>query len=281
MRTAKEIAQLAQMACAWEVCAPKPGNVNRAHDFSDSSFEDFILSAIAIGPAFENASRSGVGRIIRQAAADTRRFVRSNTNLGMILLLAPLAKACLEAPAMNRVRRSLKAILNALSVEDARLAYSAIRLAHPAGLGRVPEADIAEEPSVTLLEAMTLAQDRDSIASEYATGFAITYEISLPALEKALSGGADFSGAIVQAYLTILSRTPDTLIARKNNMETARRVSKLAADTLKRGGIFTPEGREELEAMDDFLRDPGHTLNPGATADLTAAAIFLALVDSK
>jgi len=281
MKTAREIAQLAQMACVWEVCAPKPGNVNRARDFSDSSLEDFLLSAIAIGPAFRNASRSGVGRIIRQAVSDTRRFVRSNTNLGMILLLAPLVKACLDAPAPDKIRQRLRGILKALSVEDARLAYSAIRLAHPGGMSRVSTADIAEEPKITLLEAMALAQDRDSIAREYATGFAITFGIGLPAMKNALSGGADFSGAIVQAHLTILSRIPDTLIARKKGMETARQISKSAKNILRQGGIFTPEGRKSLESLDGALRDREHQLNPGATADLTTAAIFLSLAQVR
>jgi triphosphoribosyl-dephospho-CoA synthase len=279
MKTDKEISQLVQMACVLEVCAPKPGNVNRGHDFSDCSLENFILSALAIGPAFENASRSGVGRIILQAATDTRRLVRSNTNLGMILLLVPLAKACADARHAGEIRQSLNILLSRLNVEDARLAYDAIRLSHPGGIGRVREGDISEEPSITLLQAMNLAQDRDSIAREYATGFAITFDLSLPALKKSLFDGVDFLSAIVQAYLTTLSRIPDTLIARKKGIEASRRVSERAANVLQLGGILTTVGSEALAAMDRDLRDPGHTLNPGTTADLTAAAIFLALAE--
>ena len=93
----QKVAQFAQMACVLEACAPKPGNVNRFHDFSDTSLEDYLLSAVAIGPAFENAAQSGVGQTIWQAVSDTRKVVRSNTNLGMILLLAPLVKAAIAA----------------------------------------------------------------------------------------------------------------------------------------------------------------------------------------
>ena len=97
MRIEKQIAQLAQTACILEVCAPKPGNVNRNHDFDDTSLEDFLRSAIAVGSAFENAARAGVGRTIWQATVDTNRWVRSNTNLGIILLLTPLVSTCLTA----------------------------------------------------------------------------------------------------------------------------------------------------------------------------------------
>jgi len=92
--TARQVAQAAQIACLLEVSAPKPGNVSRYADFTDTRFEDFLLSAVAIGPAMERAGRDGVGQIIWRAVRDTQRLVRSNTNLGMVLLLAPLAKAC-------------------------------------------------------------------------------------------------------------------------------------------------------------------------------------------
>ena len=224
MDTPKRIALLIQEACIREACAPKPGNVNRDHDFSDTSLEDFLVSAIAIGPAFENAAHANVGQTVWQATMDCRRRVRSNTNLGIILLLAPLAKACLAAEKNTEVnglanaadaRRRLRTVLQSLTVEDANLVYAAIRATNPGGLGRVSRQDVDDEPSVTLLEAMELARDRDSIASEYVTGYEITYEIGLPALQKARLKGVDFPDAVVQAYLTILSRVPDTLISRE------------------------------------------------------------------
>lgn len=275
--------QLAQMACIWEACASKPGNVNRLHDFSDTSLEDFFISAIAIEPAFENAGQMGVGQLIRQGIECTRQWVRSNTNLGLILLLAPLVKACMTASEITdsaKIRQNLRDVLNSLTVEDARLAYEAIRIAQPGGLGQVSHADVSEEPSVTLLEAMVLAQERDSIAREYATGYSITFETGLPALKEALSRGASFSDAAVQVFLTILSRVPDTLIARKKGPDAARQVTQQAAEVLAEGGVFTPKGRLALEDMDRALRDDAHALNPGTTADLTAAAIFLALLET-
>jgi len=281
--TERRIARLAQMACVWEACAAKPGNINRRHDFPDTSLEDLLLSALAIGPAFENAARVGVGQTIFQATADTRRRVRSNTNLGLVLLLAPLAKACLDAGRTadaTKVRDRLSALLDSLTVEDARLVYAAIRLAQPAGLGKVSQADVAEEPSLTLLQAMALARKRDAIAREYGTDFAVTFQIGLPTLREAARTG-DFSSAVVQTFLTILSQVPDTLIARKKGPGPARQVSERAAEVLFRGGVSTPKGRAELSKLDRALRDARHTLNPGTTADLTAAAVFLYLFETE
>jgi triphosphoribosyl-dephospho-CoA synthase len=277
-KTNKQIARLIQMACIWEACAPKPGNVNRSHDFSDTTLEDFLVSAMAIGPAFDNAHQAGVGTIILEAATATRGCVQSNTNLGMILLFAPLIKAALGATHIDQIRSNVNRVLRSLTVDDARLAYSAIRSARPGGMGSVDHSDVACEPSITLLEAMELAQERDSIAREYVTGYAITFDIGLPAMNAALCRGSDRANAIVQTYLTLLSEVPDTLIARKQGLEAARMVSRQAYSALAKGGPFTREGQAALAEMDRVLRADGNRLNPGTTADLTAASIFLALL---
>ncbi len=276
--TARQVAQAAQIACLLEVSAPKPGNVSRYADFADTRFEDFLLSAVAIGPAMERAGRSGVGQTILRAIKDTQKLVRSNTNLGIVLLLAPLAKACFGA---GELRENLAQVLAGLNVDDARRAYAAIRLAQPGGLGRTPQADVAEEPSISLYQAMALARDRDAIAREYATNFAITFEAGYPALKEAWRTADDPPSAIVQAYLTILARVPDTLIARKRGADMAEQVSQWAEVVLASGGAFTPQGRQRLAELDRALRDERHTLNPGTTADLTAAAIFLFLLSGN
>ncbi len=273
--SSQAVAQAAQAACVLEASAPKPGNVNRLHNFADTHFEDFLLSAIAIGPAMLGANRHGVGQIIGQAIHDTRQLVKSNTNLGIVLLLAPLAKACRSS---GDVRKNLWQILATLTVEDARQAYAAIRLAQPGGMGQASEADVAEEPSITLREAMDLAQAHDSIAREYITNFAITFEIGYPALREAWHMTDQPANAIVQGYLNLLADVPDTLIARKRGIETATEVSRWAAETLALGGALTPQGRQALADLDRRLRDERHTLNPGTTADLTTAALFLFLL---
>jgi triphosphoribosyl-dephospho-CoA synthase len=255
--------------------------VNRYHDFSDATLEDFLLSAVAIGPAFESAGSAGVGRLILNATHDTREWARSNTNLGMILLFAPLIKASFGAVDVGEIRANLNKILRSLTVEDARLAYAAIRGAKPGGLGSVEQADVAQDPSITLFDAMLLARERDAIAREYVTDYAITFEIGFPALTASLSKDENMLSSIVQTYLRILGMVPDTLIARKKGMDAALLVSQMANAALDKGGPFTPEGRLALAEMDHALRDDQHMLNPGTSADLTAASIFLALFSRK
>jgi triphosphoribosyl-dephospho-CoA synthase len=157
--------------------------------------------------------------------------------------------------------------------------YAAIRLAAPAGLGRAPEQDVTEPPSVALRPAMALAAGRDAIAREYATGFATTFGIGVPALVRARAAGLAWPDAVVETYLTLLAGAPDTHVARKLGAAAAAEVSRQAAAVRDAGGVRTEAGRAAVAAFDAALRDPRNARNPGATADLTAAAIFAALLD--
>ena len=139
-------------------------------------------------------------------------------------------------------------------------------------------ADVAEAPTVTLYEAMALAQERDAIAREYVTDFAITFDIGYPALKAAWAACGDLSTAIVQAYLTILAQVPDTLIARKRGATMAAQVSRWAQQALEQGGALTAPGQQALAELDRALRGESHALNPGTTADLTTAALFVWLM---
>lgn len=280
MMDSDEIGWAAEMACLLEVSAEKPGNVTRRQDFDDACFEDFVISAAAIGPAFRCAANASVGETILRAVRATRRFVRMNTNLGIVLLLAPLAKAA-GLDRFDELRPAVRSVLKGLTVDDARLAYQAIRLANPAGMGTVKQYDLQEiDVNITLREAMEQARDRDTLASEYVTDFAITFEIGLISLQRILEQEIGISEAIVQTFLTILAQVPDTLIARKKGMEAAREVSDRAGQVLKHGGIFNEKGQEEIKKFDLALRDKGHTLNPGTTADLVAAVLFAYLVEN-
>lgn len=274
----ERLAQAVQLACLLEVSAPKPGNVTPARRFADTGFEDFVLSALAIGPAFRRIANASVGETVLAAVAATRQAVGLNTNLGIVLLLAPLAKAAtLAGPADLRTR--VRHVLQGLTVEDARAVYAAIRLAAPAGLGTVESNDVGGDPDVTLLEAMRIAADWDSIAREYATDFAITFELGAPALAAARAATTDLLDAIVQTFLEILAAVPDSLIARKNGLAIAVDVAARACAVVDAGGVLTPAGRAAIQRLDADLRDPAHRLNPGTTADLTAAAIFVHLLE--
>lgn len=273
------IAWAAQLACVLEVSASKPGNVTLTTAFSDMTFLDLMASALGIGPAMREAPRSPVGRTIRRAVDDTHRFVTANTNLGIVLLLAPLAKAAGTAHP-GRLRGAVGDVLGNLTAEDRRQAFAAIRKASPGGLGRSDIMDVHDpDAGGTLLEAMVEARGRDSVAREYATRFQITFGTGYPCLEQLWNEGHTLSDAIVQTALTILARVPDTLIARKQGWEKAEEVSAWAREVLDVGGALSEEGQEALLHLDRALRGGGHRLNPGTTADLTTASIFIFLVE--
>jgi triphosphoribosyl-dephospho-CoA synthase len=276
---AEEVARLVQAACLLEVSAPKPGNVSRRRDFDDARFEDFLLSAAAIGPAFAGAAGAPVGEIVLKAVEDTRRAVSTNTNLGIVLLLAPLARAA--AGGSGGLRDRLSRVLADLTVEDARAVYAAIRLAAPGGLGRAEAQDVRDEPSLTLRGAMALAADRDTIAREYVTDYDVTFGIAVPALQRERTAGGGWSDAVQAAYLETLARVPDTLIARKEGVAAARAVSDRAREVLGAGPAGSAERTRATDAFDVELSGPGHRRNPGATADVMAAALFVALAQER
>lgn len=270
-----EVAWAAQLACLYESGAGKPGNVTPAAAFADTRYEDFVASAVAIGAAFAAAGEATVGQTVLRAVTDTRRLVTTNTNLGVVLLLAPLARAAANPDDAAGLRPAVARVLRSLTVADTRDAYEAIRRARPAGMGRVPEHDVSEAaPAVSLRTAMEQAREWDTVAAEYATDYAVTFELGLATLARAWEQGERFSDAIVTSFLTILAEVPDTLIARKHGQALAADVSRRSAEVLGSGGCGTVRGRREIARFDAELRDPAHGRNPGTTADLVCASLF-------
>jgi triphosphoribosyl-dephospho-CoA synthase len=125
---------------------------------------------------------------------------------------------------------------------------------------------------------MQLAADHDGVAREYATAFATTFEVAVPALLRTRADGLSWDDGVVETFMTVLAAQPDTHIARRGGAELARDVSERAAEVMRAGGIRTDEGRRALGYFDHSLRDPRNTGNPGTTADVTAAALFVALL---
>jgi triphosphoribosyl-dephospho-CoA synthase len=271
-----EVMRAAQLACALEASAEKPGNVTPSHDFDDTSYEDMLRSGIALGAELERAAERSVGETVLAAVRASRDAAGANTNLGIALLLAPLARAALEG---GELRERLGEVLRALTVDDARAAYAAIRLAAPGGLDEPVEHDVHDEPRVTLREAMAAAAQRDTIASEYLSDYEVTFERGLPALADALDDGLRARDATVELALRLLAAVPDTLIARKRGPEAAARVAAGAREVLGAGGVRSAAGRAALAGFDASLRRDGNALNPGTTADLVTAVLFVALVE--
>ncbi len=262
------------IAMIWEATARKVGNVHPGASFVDVEYMDFIRSALGTG--FDTRSLSGrmlLGGLIYEAVRNNRQWVPSNTNLGIILLLAPLVLT----PESDDFRAALAQLLVETDVRDTRLVYEAIRLANPGGLGDAPEQDVRNEPTVTLLEAMRLAADRDMVARQYANAFADVFEFGVPAFVDAFARFGCVEAAIIDSQLQWLAAYPDSLIARKNGIAIAEDVQKRAAEVLKLGGVAAHEGRAAGVALDKHLRSDGNKLNPGTTADLITACLFVAL----
>jgi triphosphoribosyl-dephospho-CoA synthase len=266
--TPTEVGAAAQLACLLEASAPKPGNVSPGRPFHDTRYEDFLASAVAIGPAMSAAGDVSLGATVRAAVV----------NLGIVLLLAPLCRAARQ-PGSTALRERLHGVLAETTVADASAVYEAIRLAAPSGLGAAGAQDVAAPPTVTLREAMALAAERDRVAREYVTDFRVTFELAAPALREALAGGLAWTDAVVDAYLSVLASVPDSHVARKLGRSAAEAISGRAREVQALGGIRTAAGRAALESFDGELRDERNTRNPGTTADLTAAAIGVVILE--
>jgi triphosphoribosyl-dephospho-CoA synthase len=261
-----------QLACVLEASAAKPGNITPAHDFSDATYVDMLRSALALGPVFARpaALRRSVGELIADGVAATQRVTSANTNLGIVLLFAPLVRAQVTRREDEALRPAIERILAGLDVADAAAAFAAIARAEPGGLGEVSEHDVRTPARVSLREAMAAAAHRDSIASEYATGYAIVFDTGLPLLLETLREGTSTLQAIVSLHVGLLASHPDSLIARKAGAAAARAVSEAAREVR--------DGTGSLEDFDRSLRREGGRLNPGATADLVAATLLAGLL---
>jgi triphosphoribosyl-dephospho-CoA synthase len=270
------IGQCATLACLWEVMVPKPGNVHRAADFEDLTFGDFVTSAVAIGPAMDRAGlERSVGQTVWDAVRATRQLVDTNTNLGTVLLLAPLAAVPREVSLVEGV----PSVLSELNSEDAGRVYQAIREAAPGGLGDVPSWDVAGPAPQDLLQAMRAAADRDLVARQYAHDFAELFQCVVPYLRDGLDAGRGLTSSVIHAYLRLMAQFPDSLIARKCGPDVARESAARAAQALDAGPPESDAYRQAVADLDFWLRSDGHRRNPGTTADLIAAGLFVLLRD--
>jgi len=294
------VAKIAQLAAALEVSGhPKPGNVHRTQDFDDMSFEDFIISAIVIGDTMHEAAERGaklkdeldfspirIGGLILKAIEETQEWVSKNTNLGIVMLLTPIASAAgmVTRGDLQGLREMVNRIMLQTTARDAVDLYEAIAIAQPGGMGECDQFDVNDEKSkdkilkenVTLFDVLKLSSSWDLIARELTSSMPITFNIGFPAF-KETHQVADMNSAVVQTFLTILSNFPDTLIQRKHGSELSETVTEEAREVLEKGGILTDQGRKALKSFDRRLRRMG--VNPGTTADLTASSIMVGLID--
>jgi len=276
-------------ACRADVEAFKPGNVAIGAPAHRMTAKDFLRSAQAIvGPLTD--SRSSLGERIEAAVAATVAAVGCNTNLGIVLLLAPMVEAALRAQAAGQPtsawRAHLADVLASTTVADGAAAARAILCAHPAGLGEAPEADVCDANHAgtgfkhTLLEAMALAAHRDQIARQYVTGFATVLDMAAR-FAALVAAGASREDAVTATFLRQLAAEPDTHILRKHGDAVAAEVSllvgALAAAMPDPFGWSPPLIRQLTELHDSMVL---RSFNPGSNADLIVATVFATELDA-
>lgn len=272
------LAKSLRHACEIDVLSLKPGNVSVASPGHAMTADDFLASAAAILEPMTEPDLSVGDRILASIAA-TRSAVRCNTNLGIVLLCAPLSHAALRAKTGQPLADALDDCLAQLTIADAVSAYAAIRLARPAGLGRRAAHDVADTPTICLRQAMIEAQHEDSIARQYANGFADVFACqSLVGQLRRRWNDDRWTAAAV--YLHLLAHHPDSHVARKFGLATALRVSHDALP-FSQAALQSAESDELLPRLrnwDGELKSAG--INPGTTADLTVAAMYLSGIRS-
>lgn len=268
--TREQIRQAYIDACYQEIDALKPGNVHRFADGHRMSAEQFFESAQISSHAVCDPMLS-IGQRILAAVSATRTKIETNTNLGILLLCVPLAKA---AETSGDLQTNLSATLAQLDIDDARNVFSAIMMAQPGGLGSAPKHDVSKAPEVPLLEAMQAAADRDMIARQYVTGFGDIFAGGFGAHAAAIAGGELKMWPTVFTYLHFLSEFPDSHIVRKHGNAVADETQRQARQILASIEALTggKEREKLLLAFDAELK--ARSINPGTSADLTVATLF-------
>lgn len=273
------LAQAYREACELELRALKPGNVSVYASGHDMSVADFRLSAEVSAPFLADASLDPGLKVLRSIEA-TRACVGCNTNLGIVLLAAPLMHAWQTLRPEENLRSALRRVLAQTTQEDAVNVYRAIRLAAPAGLGTSPRADVADTPTITLLEAMTIAAQRDRVAYQYANAYADVFDFAIPRYHTACLRWGDDAWATAWVFIGILKRIPDSHLERKYGKRFSGMLAARMADL--EDALYHSEKPEDVLArflrVDSELKSNG--LNPGTTADLTVACLLAARLEA-
>jgi triphosphoribosyl-dephospho-CoA synthase len=272
-------ADAVRWACILEATAPKAGNVFPGSEFDDLTYIDFVTAADIAASSFDQPAPSFSHAVLR-ASKRIAETVGTNVNLGILLLLGPLVESDSQNDSPRRRRGEWQSrvitTLASLTADDASRLYAAINAASPGGMGHADDMDLAGPPPDDFLAAMRAAQSWDRIARNYADGFSDLFEAVVPMLARSIEHENDLLSGIAVAHLGLLAAEPDTLIARKFGQEVALNVQQRAN--------FDPSDAKKREVFDRYLRTGvadlrGKTsrLNPGTTADLIAAGLYILL----
>jgi triphosphoribosyl-dephospho-CoA synthase len=278
------IARCAQLAMVLEVSAtPKPGNIDRDHNYTDTRFEHFLASAVGVYPILEKAARSksGVGSFIHEAVIESSRWQKGgNTHFGAFILLIPLVMAACRCENKICLKSELKKVVKETTMDDAVEFYRVFSEAR-VKVKPVDDLSLSDNASInkikvkrlTLFNLMEISSSYDMIAEEWTDGFKKTFECAASIQDKIRKYG--INDAVVLTFMDILSNYKDTFIQTKFDGKKAEEVSMRAKEILQRGDI--EEVREEIRSFDEDLLKGG--INPGSTADIIIAGLFVSLFE--
>ena len=267
-------------ACVEEIEAPKPGNVSFGSPGHGMTADDFVASARCTADVL-GAPDLSLGERVLGSVEATRAAVGCNTNLGIVLLCAPLAQAAFDGDRDHSLRDGLVRALARASVEDTERVFAAIRLAEPAGLGESRRHDVRSPAAAPLLAVMREAEDRDRVARQYARGYEDVFDLGLPVLARSRTRWPG-PRAVVALYLAFLAQFNDSHIERRLGTVVARRVRLEALRLAERldASESSEVDAEDLASFDRSLKS--RHINPGTSADLTVATLLAGnLLDAR
>lgn len=272
--TAAQLAQAYRAACMAELQALKPGNVHAFADGHGMTIHDFIRSADVTADIIARTDLS-LGERIFYAAEATKNAVGQNTNLGVLLLCAPIIDAALELADGQTLQQRLHETLLELTVSDAEYVSRAIVLASPGGLGEAAQYDVRDIPDVNLLTMMRSAQDRDRIAWQYANDFQDIMTFGLSRYADAMIKWANPAWSATALYLAFLAHYPDTHVVRKYGEPFAEilRQEAFEFEQMHLAAENPKLVQKKLLDWDASLKQRG--INPGTSADLTVATLLV------
>jgi triphosphoribosyl-dephospho-CoA synthase len=278
------LARCAQLAMLLEVSAtPKPGNIDRDHNYTDTRFEHFLASAVGVYPILEKAARSdsGIGSLIHEAVNESSRWQSGgNTHFGAFILLIPLVMAAGKCEKKSCLKKNVDNIVKETSVEDAIEFYKAfseakvkVKPADDLDLGDTSSIKKIKEQGLTLFNLMEISGSYDMIAKEWTTGFQKTFNCASSIQKKIKKAG--INDAVVLTFMEILSCNKDTFIQTKFDSIKADEVSLRARAILQKENM--EEIRDKIHSFDKELLEEG--INPGSTADIIIAGLFVSLFE--
>jgi len=267
-------------ACEVDIQAFKPGNVSVYTEGHDMTVSDFLLSAEVSAETICNPEYS-LGEKIYYSVRETGKTVGCNTNLGIILLCAPLIQAVQNIDDNVSLRQALEQILKSTTVNDAEWVFKAITLAAPGGLGKSTDQDVKDQPDITLTQAMVIAKKKDRIALQYTTNYDDIFNFSILRYNEGFNRFGSKNWAAVVVFAGLLRRFPDSHIERKYGNQYSPIVSnKMAAVESE---LLCADEPEQLKPMlyeiDQDFKSKG--INPGTSADLTVATVLTILLQEQ